>query len=229
MEKKKVGILGGTFNPIHFGHLILAENAYSQFGLDVVLIMPTENPHYKDISDLASKEHRNKMIRLAIDDNRHFKLSLFEQERGGLCGGNGDDNINADDGNDSGNLNRYRYTADTLRMLKENNEGCDYYLIIGGDSFINMGNWYRPDEIFKNAAAVFTAARNNANREMILQRVEEYKHKYGSEEVKVDILDIPHIGISSGIIRENIKKGKSIKYLVPKDIEKYIYNNKLYL
>lgn len=201
MDKKKVGILGGTFDPIHLGHLILAENAYSQFGLDVVLLMPSGNPPHKSAGEITSKEHRNTMVQLAIDDNRHFKLSVFEQERDGFI-----------------------YTADTLALLKENNEDCDYYFIVGGDSFVSMDKWYKPEQIFANAV-ILAAVRDDVDDAALKERADFYKQKYNAD---IRILKIPAIEISSSVIRDRVSAGKSIKYLVPKDVEKYIYNNKLY-
>lgn len=202
MDKKKVGILGGTFDPIHLGHLILAENAYSSFDLDVVLIMPSGNPPHKNSCDIISKEHRNFMVQLAIDDNRHFKISLFEQERAGLI-----------------------YTADTLKLLKENNKDCDYYFIVGGDSLISMEKWYRPERIFANAV-ILAAVRDNVDDEVMKKQADFYTIKYNAD---IRILKLPAIEISSSVIRDRVKAGKSIKYMVPKDVERYIYNNRLYM
>ena len=201
MDKKKVGILGGTFDPVHLGHLILAENAYSQFGLDVVLLMPSGNPPHKNAGEITSKEHRNTMVQLAIDDNRHFKLSVFEQERDG-----------------------YIYTADTLKLLRENNEDCDYYFIVGGDALMSMDKWYHPERIFAQAV-VLAAVRDDVDDAVLKERAEFYRQKYNAD---VRLLKIPAVEISSSVIRDRVSAGKSIKYLVPKDVERYIYNNKLY-
>lgn len=201
MDNKKVGILGGTFDPVHLGHLILAENAYSQFGLDVVLLMPSGNPPHKSVGEITNAEHRNTMVQLAIDDNRHFKLSVFEQERDG-----------------------YIYTADTLKLLRENNEDCDYYFIVGGDALMSMDKWYQPERIFANAT-ILGAIRDDVDDTALAQRADEFKQKYNAD---IRLLKIPNIAISSSGIRDNVKGGKSIKYMVPKDVERYIYNNKLY-
>ena len=202
MEKKKVGILGGTFDPVHLGHLLLAESAYNQFDLDVVLIMPSGNPPHKSINEITLAEHRNTMIRLAIDDNRHLKLSTFEQERDGFI-----------------------YTADTLKLLRENNEDCEYYFIVGGDSLASIDKWYHPERIFANAT-ILGAIRDDVDNMALAQRADEFKQRYNAD---IRLLKIPNIAISSREIRDNVKDGKSIKYMVPKDVERYIYNNKLYI
>lgn len=201
MDNKKVGILGGTFDPIHIGHLILAESAYSQFGLDTVLVMPSGNPPHKPDRHITDRLHRNKMVQLAIEDNGHFKLSLFEQERTG-----------------------YIYTADTLRLLKENNKDCDYYFIVGGDSLALMDTWYHPESIFENAV-ILAAVRNDITDTVLNLKINEYREKY---DARIEFLRIPNIDISSSDIRERVFKGESIKYRVPKDVERYIYNNRLY-
>ncbi len=198
---KKVGILGGTFDPIHMGHLFLAENAYCQFELDTVLIMPTGNPPHKTDKVVTDKMHRNKMVQLAIEDNGHMKLSLFEQERSG-----------------------YIYTADTLKLLCENNPGCEYYFIVGGDSLAYMDKWYKPEVIFAHTT-ILAAIRDDIGVETVKDIAEDLKRRFGA---KIELLRIPEIGISSSLVRDRVAAGKSIKYYVPKDVEKYIYNNKLY-
>ena len=111
----KIGIMGGTFNPIHNGHLLLAETAYEDFDLDKVLIMPVKEPAYRNISSNVSSTDRIEMVKLAIADNTHFELSLLEMEREG-----------------------YTYTVDTVRQLKEEHPEHDYYFIMGADSLYHF-------------------------------------------------------------------------------------------
>lgn len=198
---KKVGILGGTFDPVHIGHLFLAESAYCQFGLDTVLIMPTGNPPHKTDKDITDKMHRNRMIQLAIEDNGHFKLSTFEQERKGFI-----------------------YTSDTLTLLCENNPDCEYYFIVGGDSLSYMDKWHRPDIIFAHAT-ILAAIRDNIDIQTIKSKADDLEKQFGA---KIEFLHTPEIGVSSSMIRERVINGESIRYFVPKDVEKYIYNNGLY-
>ena len=201
MSKKKVGILGGTFDPIHMGHLFLAENAYCQFELDTVLIMPTGNPPHKTDKIITDKAHRNKMVQLAMEDNGHMKLSLFEQERGGLI-----------------------YTSDTLKLLCENNPDCEYYFIVGGDSLAYMDKWYAPEVIFSHAT-ILAAIRDDIDTQAVNSMACDLKRRFGA---KIEFLRMPEIGISSSMVRDRVAAGKSIKYYVPKDVEKYIHSNKLY-
>lgn len=203
MEKiKKIGIMGGTFNPIHTGHLILAEAAYSQFELEVVYFMPSKNPPHKDLGEIVSDEHRSKMIMLAIKDNPHFKFSSLELEREGIT-----------------------YTVDTLEYLTEQNKDKEYYFIIGADSLYQIQTWRCPEKIFQMAHIV-AATRYHLSNEKILEEIKYLNKEY---DTSIEILHMPTIEISSKHIREKIKSRKSIKYYTPAVVEGYIENNKLYL
>lgn len=200
-EKKKIGILGGTFNPIHTGHLILAERAYDEFGLDKVLIIPTGISHFKLNENVLVKDIRLEMTALAIEDNEHFELSLIEVNRPGNS-----------------------YTYETLEILKKENPGNEYYLIVGADSLFSMETWVKPDIIFRDAV-ILAAVRGNEGADEIQIKADELKEKFGAD---VRILNSPMIDISSTDIRSRANKGKSIKYLVSDRVADYIYENKLY-
>lgn len=200
-EYKKVGILGGTFDPIHTGHLIIANQARTQFDLTTVLIMPTNEPPHKSNQVITPASHRNKMVQLAIEDNKYFKLSTIEQERKGTT-----------------------YTSDTLMQLCENNPYCQYYFILGFDSLAYIDQWYRPDIIF-NSAVILVALRNNENLERVEEKISYLEDKYNGE---IHLLNLPNINISSDFIRKRVTEKESIRYFVPKDVEKYIYINNLY-
>lgn len=199
--KKKVGIMGGTFDPIHIGHLMLAEQAYDKFGLDKVLIMPTGNPPHKDNSVSATTKHRVQMARLAIENNKHFELSLIEVERSG-----------------------YTYTYETLEELTKKNPDVEYYFIIGADSLLDFDKWKEPQRICQNAT-LLVATRYNLSSEELENQIDEVAHKYNA---KIYSLETPNIDISSKLLRTLVNTGKSIKYYVTTDVERYIYKNKLY-
>lgn len=201
-DKKKVGILGGTFDPVHIAHLILAENAWQQFQLDTVLIMPSGDPPHKADREISSAEHRIRMLQLAIDDNKHFKLSTIEVERKGKT-----------------------YTAETLTMLCENHPDCEYYFIIGADSLFQLEAWYHPEVVMRHAI-LLAAVRDDMQIPEVKVQMEHLKKQYHAQ---IYLLHTPDMSLSSSTIRERISKGESIKYMVPKDVEKYIYQNKLYL
>ncbi|MFA9375659.1 MAG: nicotinate-nucleotide adenylyltransferase [Lachnotalea sp.] len=199
--KQKIGIMGGTFDPIHIGHLMLAEQAYDKFGLDKVLIMPAGNPPHKDNAVLGLTKHRVQMARLAIESNKHFELSLIEVERSG-----------------------YTYTYETLVELKKENPEVDYYFIIGADSLLDFGKWREPFKICEYST-ILVAARYNLSSIELKRQIDDVTNKYNGT---IYSLETPNIDISSKLIRASISTGKSIKYYVTSDVERYIYKNNLY-
>ncbi|MBH1940972.1 nicotinate-nucleotide adenylyltransferase [Mobilitalea sibirica] len=197
----KVGIMGGTFNPVHNGHLILAENAYEQIGLDNVIFMPTKNPPHKNITELVSEEHRYNMVRLAVMENPHFTLSDMELSRKGVT-----------------------YTADTLSILKDKNPDDSYYFIVGADSFFMLQTWKDPQTIF-NLSTIIVAGRDRINQDDMEQQLNFLVKTYHAN---VEFLDMPNIDISSAMIRERIANNQSVKYYVPDSVWAYIIKHYLY-
>ena len=198
---KKVGIFGGTFDPIHIAHLILAEHAWEQFQLDTVLLMPCAVPPHKE-REITPALHRSRMIQLAIEDNSHLKLSCFELERMGKT-----------------------YTADTIQMLNKEHPECEYFFILGADSLFDIENWYHPEQILEQIR-IIAAVRGDMERNDLQKQIDYLQERYPSSQIT--LLDTPLIDISSTMIREHVRQGKTIKYYVPKDVEKYIYQQKLY-
>lgn len=198
---KKIGLMGGTFNPIHYGHLFLAENAYQQICLDRILFIPSMNPPHKSKTELISSEHRANMVKLAIKDNPHFKISMMEMQREGTT-----------------------YTADTLTILKEENPKIEYYFIVGADSFFMLQNWGKPQTIF-DLCTIVVAGRNLTPKNKMNQQLDFLTETYGA---KVLFLDMPNIGISSAEIRDRIVAKKGIHYYVPEEVEAYINELHLY-
>lgn len=195
----RIGILGGTFNPIHVGHLILAENAYEQYNLDQVWLMPSGMPPHKPKQGIASAEIRSAMVKLSITGNRHLKYSGFELERSG-----------------------YIYTAETLGLLKEKYPDTEFYFIIGEDSLENFHKWHMPEQIVR-LAEILVAVRSDGHN--ISEKVNEFNNVF---KCNAKTLSMPFIGISSSDIRKRVAGGASIKYMVTDDVERYIYNNGLY-
>jgi len=198
----KVGIMGGTFNPIHYGHLFLAEAAYEQLRLDYVLFMPSKNPPHKDKPQMISEQQRVDMIELAIRDNSHFRFSPFELEREGTT-----------------------YTADTLTLLKEKNPDHEYYFIVGADSLFYMHKWMKPEIVFQ-LCTVVAAGRDNTQQDQLCKQADYLKQHF---KARVSLIDMPTIQISSAAIRERSYEGKSLKYYLPDDVCSYIEKNKLYI
>lgn len=198
---KKVGIMGGTFNPIHIAHLILAEHAYEQYGLDKIVFLPSKRPAYKELENVIDELYRQKMIELAISNNSHFEINTMEFSREGNT-----------------------YTADTLIDLKSKNPDTSYYFIVGADSLFQMEQWSRPEVVFEKSI-ILAAQREDKSNEDVLQQMDVLKRKY---QAKIFLVKIPQIDISSSRIREAVANGRSIKYLVLESVENYIRQQQLY-
>ena len=195
--KNKILIFGGTFNPIHNGHLILAENSINEEGFDKVVFIPTMNPYYKDTLDFDT---RLKMLKMAIKDNDKFAYSSIEK--------------------------RYNLEGKLYLILEKISElsDDDITILIGSDSLMNLDWWYKIDEILKNYKIL--VLKRDDEDEAISIKIAEYKEKYGAD---IKVLNNKRVEISSSMIREMIKNGKSIKYLVRDDVEKFIRDEKLYV
>lgn len=197
----KTGILGGTFNPIHQGHLILAENAYAQLALDKIIFIPSGISYLKDQKTIVDSTHRINMVSLAINGNNHFEASDIEIKREGNT-----------------------YTYETLEALKSQNTQDELYFIGGADTLFNIDSWKCPDLIFKLCTLVI-APRDFAEGKAIKDKADMLKDKYNAS---VIILDSPNIDISSSSLRDRIKKGISVRYYMPDSVNEYIKTNNLY-
>lgn len=196
---KRIGVFGGAFNPVHIAHLIIAEDVRQQIHLDKVLFIPYSKPPHKDNGELADAEARLHMVRLAISDNPYFEASDIEIQRG---------------------QNSVTYTVDTLMELREQykNEQVKFYLMIGIDNLIELHTWKDPGKLFLLSEVVVL------NRPGYL--IQNVQNDYNRQ---VIYLPAPNLDISATDIRHKIQEKKSIKYLVPKAVEEFIKNNKLYL
>lgn len=203
MLATKTGILGGTFNPIHNGHLIIAEEIREAFKLDRVLFIPSGNPPHKSKKVVIDKEHRFNMVSEAIKGNVFFEISRIEVEREG-----------------------YTYTIDTLKKLRklQKNDVLLYY-IVGADVLYDLAKWKDYELVFKECEFI-AALRPGFETEEFEKHIEYLKDKY---EAKIKKAYIPLIDISSTEIRKRVKEGRSIKYLVPESVENYIKKNRLYI
>ncbi len=201
-KKKRIGIMGGTFDPIHIGHLILGETAYHQFHLDNVLFMPAGNPpHKQDRENRATDSQRVEMVRLAIASNPHFTLSMEEMHREG-----------------------YSYTYRTLERLKKRYPDTEYYFILGADSLYTFDEWKEPARIL-GACTILVGTRNHTSDEKLDRVIEQLEEKYHGKIKKLESLNID---ISSKMIRSWIEKGRSLAYYVPDQVIEYIQKNNIY-
>lgn len=198
---KKTGIMGGTFNPIHMGHLIIAEKAREQFALDEVLFLPSGMPYMKDSKEVLPGKIRMEMTGLAIQGNPFFKVSGMEVEREGST-----------------------YTYETLEALREQEHDTEYYFILGADSLWTIENWRNPERIFA-ACHILAAVRDEKSSEDMEKQAAYLKKKFGAS---IFLLQAGKIEISSSKIRGLRQEGKSIRYLVPEAVYNYIMENGLY-
>jgi nicotinate-nucleotide adenylyltransferase len=194
-----IGVLGGTFDPIHIGHLVVAEEARIKIGFSEVLFVPAGQPWLKLDRDITPAVHRVEMVRRAIADNPHFKLCTLEIERLGPS-----------------------YTVDTLTMLKKQlgNE-ASLFFILGRDTLSGLPLWKEPEKLVQLCRLVVAPRLGSKDLKHLERAIPGLMDK-------VIQLDMPVIGISSSGIRQRIAQGLPIRYLVPPDVEKYIAEQKIY-
>ncbi|MEK9139187.1 MAG: nicotinate-nucleotide adenylyltransferase [Bacteroidota bacterium] len=189
-----IGVLGGTFNPPHLGHLIVAERVREELGLAKILFIPSAVSPHKQHLDLVDPSCRMEMVQLALLGQQFFEASDLEVSRGGVS-----------------------YTVDTLEHLKSMYQGVRLHLLIGMDNLGEFNTWRLPEKIGELAQVVV----------MTRPGFQDHPVSDGSR-MKFMLCQVPEIGISSRDIRERVKQGKSIRYLVPKPVESYIHYRKLY-
>lgn len=198
---KKIAIMGGTFNPIHYGHLVAAETVRQQLGIDRVLFIPTGKPPHKNTNPMFN-EHRYLMTVLATVTNPHFEVSRIEIDRAGLT-----------------------YTIDTIRELKcKLSSDCKIYFITGADAINEILKWKNPEKLLSMCEFV-AVTRPGYNKEELQETVNKLKDNYKG---KITFLEVPALSISSTDIRHRVLAGQTIKYLLPSSVEEYILKFGLY-
>lgn len=199
---RRIGILGGTFNPIHNGHLLMAETVRESFELDKILFIPSGQPPHKTNDTVADAESRYEMVQRAVGSNRYFEASRIEIDRRG-----------------------YTYTIDTLNILKkEYGSETQLFFLIGSDVIPELKTWRNCNDVFKMCE--FIAAIRPGYDEGTFKAA--LRDGLISEELKITLTKTPLMEISSSAIRERVRKGQTIKYLVPEKVEYYIYSKGLY-
>ena len=199
----KIGIMGGTFDPIHNGHLMLGRAAHEAFGLDRVWYMPNGNPPHKVIS-LQGTDVRDRveMVRLAIAPYREFRLETYEANR-----------------------NEVSYSYSTMEYLKGIYPEDDFYFIIGADSLFMIDHWVHPERLFPTCT-VLVAYRDEINTSQEMEaKIHELTERYHA---RIRLLITPLIRISSHELREAVKSGRNISDWVPDAVNEYILKNHLY-
>ena len=195
-----MGILGGSFNPPHLGHLVMAQEAHAQLGLDVVVLVPVATPPHKELDDDPGAEERLRMCELAVAKDERFAVSRIELDRGGRS-----------------------FTVDTLREIHAAAPGDDLTFIVGGDMAHSLPTWHEPEGVL-SLATLGVAEREGAARKDILSRVSSLADAAD----RIRFFDMPRLDISSTDIRRRVRHTLPIRYLVPDDVVRAIGANGWY-
>jgi nicotinate-nucleotide adenylyltransferase len=196
----RVGVFGGTFDPIHIGHLVSAEEAWMALKLERVVFIPAGLPPHKLDHVMSPVEHRLAMVELAIASNPHFAVSKVDIERFGPC-----------------------YTVDTIELLRDEwGPGVEIYFIMGSDSLLDILTWHNPRRLIRLCRF---AVVSRSGYQVDLDELDALLPGVTS---RVQMLNAPELAISSTDIQRRVREGLSIKYQVPEAVEDYIYQHKLY-
>ena len=201
MKRHKIGIMGGTFNPIHNGHIALAQAAYDFCGLDEVWFMPSGVSYLKEQKNIVSGQHRLEMTKLAVQGVPYCVSSEMEVCREG-----------------------YTYTVDTLRLLHEMYPDNDFYFIMGADSLFGLPKWREPEKI-ADLCTLVAVARDDVDAQELQAQQLLIERTLDAHVVLVPFRKVP---ISSSNIREKLQKGECVADMVPAEVLRYIEQHKLY-
>jgi nicotinate-nucleotide adenylyltransferase len=195
----RVGILGGTFNPPHLGHLVCAQEAYLELELDRVMVIPARIPPHKPVEHEPGARHRLELCRLAVGGDERFEVSDLELGREGLS-----------------------YTVDTLQELTTQAPQTEFVLIVGGDIAAGLPRWREPERVLELATLAIAKRRGTA-RSSVDAALEALP---GGERAR--FFSMPRIGVSSTMLRRRVRTGQPIRYLVPDAVSDYIAEHRLY-
>lgn len=199
---KRIGILGGTFDPVHNGHLLLGEQAYREYGLDEIWFMPSHVPPHKKDHSITDGAIRLKMLELATESVPYFSVSDFEMGREGNT-----------------------YTAQTLKLLKEAYPDVEVYFIIGADSLYQLESWYHPEQVMAQATLLVSGRTYEDGGVSLEEEVAHLNKKYHAD---IRILHNHKIEEASAEIRKKAAKGMDLSYDMPAVVAEYIKKTGLY-
>lgn len=199
----KIGIMGGTFDPIHKGHLMLADTAYHQFQLDNVWFLPNGNPPHKTQDTIGSTiEQRVEMVRLAIAGDTRYSIELYETTKLTKC-----------------------YSYETMEHLKKMHPEDEFYFIVGADSLFAFEHWMHPERLVKTCT-LLAACRDDINTKDEMQRqIDSLKDKF---DAKIELLISPLVHVSSSDVRARLEAGRSVQDFLPESVAQYIAKEGLY-
>ncbi|MGD0650425.1 MAG: nicotinate-nucleotide adenylyltransferase [Verrucomicrobiia bacterium] len=200
-KRRQIGILGGTFNPIHLGHLLIAQDAMEQFGLDRVKFIPSATPPHKKYEGNATAAQRLTMVRLAIRGNARFEVDDIELRRSGTS-----------------------YSVDTLTSLRRRDPQAQFYFIIGADSLRELHRWREVERLVRLCTFVTVARPGFALRPVVDPKLDAATRR----RLRQHVLRGHACDIASRDIRARVARGESIRYLVPDAVLQYINRHKLY-
>lgn len=199
----RIGIFGGSFDPIHLGHLIIAQDAAEKLELSEVIFIPASIPPHKQHLQQSAVEHRLNMLNLAVETDLRFSVSEIELQRGGVS-----------------------YTFDTLCDLKTVYTHSELLLIVGSDTLVDLHNWYNIDELLELCEVASFMRPGESDFRKIREKVKlSERHK---DRVLQNAFESHLVGISSSEVRMRVAEGLGIKYLVPPEVEMYIFEHGLY-
>jgi nicotinate-nucleotide adenylyltransferase len=199
---KRYGIMGGTFDPIHYGHLVAAEEARAVLGLESVFFVPSGRPPHKRERIITKAEHRYLMTVLATATNPAFKVSRVDINRPG-----------------------YSYTVDTIASFREKfGPDCELYFITGADAILEILSWKDVEDLFTSCFLI-AATRPGYELSQLRSQFGDHWRLY---KTRIKILEVPALAISSSEIRRRVGAGEPIRYLLPEGVASYIYKHGLY-
>ncbi|MDF7800506.1 nicotinate-nucleotide adenylyltransferase [Pontiellaceae bacterium B1224] len=200
---RRIGIFGGSFDPIHLGHLVIAQDAVEKLELSEVIFIPAAIPPHKQHLQQSAVEHRLNMLNLALETDLRFSVSEIELQRGGVS-----------------------YTFDTICDLKSEYSNSELLLIVGSDTLVDLHNWYNVDELLELCEVASFMRPGESDLMKIREKVQlSARHK---DRVLQHAFESHMVGISSSEIRMRVAEGLGIKYLVPPEVEMYIFEHGLY-
>lgn len=201
---KRIGLFGGSFNPVHTGHLILAEHARETAGLDTVLFMPARQPPHKPLRPLAPASERLAMLEIAVKNNPHFQISRLELNQSGPS-----------------------YTLRTVRKLQDSlQQQTQLCLILGADSILDLPGWWESKTLVREVDIIGLKRPG-----FPLDDLKDLSRYFGDQmtrKIENSLIEAPQLQISATDVRRHIREGRSIRYLVPDEVRDYILANGLY-